>query len=58
MMIGGATASPTFSGLAPLFAGLYQVNVQVPDSAATGDAVQVTLQIGGAISNTVTMAVQ
>jgi len=58
IMIGGAAASPTFSGLARLFAGLYQVNVQVPISAATGDAVQVTLRIGTAISNTVTMAVQ
>jgi uncharacterized protein (TIGR03437 family) len=56
--IGGVAASPTFSGLAPSFAGLYQVNVQVPDTAAAGDAVPVTLQIGAATSNTVTMAVQ
>jgi uncharacterized protein (TIGR03437 family) len=51
-----------FSGLAPGFVGLYQVNVQVPASAAVGDAV--SLQISnnpptGLIgSNAVTIAIQ
>jgi len=56
--IGGATAPVSFSGLAPGFVALYQVNVQVPDNAPTGSAVSVVLVIGGVISNTVTVAVQ
>jgi uncharacterized protein (TIGR03437 family) len=56
--IGGMPAPVTFSGLAPSFVGLYQVNVQVPDSAAPGSAVPVVLTIGSVTSNTVTIAVQ
>jgi uncharacterized protein (TIGR03437 family) len=47
-----------FSGLAPGFVGLYQVNVQVPQSAPTGNAVPVTLSMGGTTSNTVTVALE
>jgi uncharacterized protein (TIGR03437 family) len=56
--IGNVSANVVFSGLAPGFVGLYQVNVQVPDAAPAGDAVQLVLSIGGANSNTVTIAVQ
>ena len=56
--IGGVPAPVTFSGLAPSFVGLYQVNAQVPDSAAPGSAVPVALTIGSVTSNTVTIAVQ
>jgi uncharacterized protein (TIGR03437 family) len=38
--------------------GLYQVNAQIPQSAPTGNAVSVVLSIGGAISNTVTIAIE
>jgi uncharacterized protein (TIGR03437 family) len=55
--IGGIEVSPSFSGLSS-FVGLYQVNVQVPSNAATGDAVEVRITIGGNSSNTVTMAIQ
>ncbi len=55
--IGGASATVSFSGLAPGFVGLYQVNSQVPASAPTGNAVPVVVSIGGVTSNTVTMAV-
>ena len=58
LTIGGVTATPVFSGLAPLFVGLYQVNVQVPDAVPTGNAIQMVLTIGGVASNAVTMAVQ
>lgn len=34
--IGGQTAAVSFSGLAPGFAGLYQVNVTVPSNIGTG----------------------
>ncbi|MCZ6490231.1 MAG: hypothetical protein O7A06_06835, partial [Acidobacteria bacterium] len=56
--IGGITMEADFSGLAPAFFGLYQVNVQVPSNAPTGDAVEVVLTIGGVASNTVTIAVE
>ncbi len=56
--IGGVPAMVSFSGLAPGFAGLYQVNVQVAENAPTGDAVELVLTIGGVTSNTVTIAVQ
>jgi uncharacterized protein (TIGR03437 family) len=48
--IGGVPISPSFSGLAPGFAGLYQVNAQVPAGAATGDDVpfSVAMPNGGA----------
>jgi uncharacterized protein (TIGR03437 family) len=51
-------ATVSFSGLAPGFFGLYQVNVQVPQNAPVGSAVSVVLTIGGIGSNTVTIAVQ
>ncbi len=56
--IGGAPASVSFYGLAPGYAGLYQVNVQVPAGSAKGNMVPVSILIGGAASNTVTLAVQ
>ena len=56
--IGGVPAPFGFSGLAPGFVGLYQVNVQVPDNAPSGVAVPVVMTSGGASSNTVTIAVQ
>ena len=58
MTIGGATALVSFSGLTPGAVGVYQVNVQVPADAPAGDAVPLTLSIGGVTSNTVTIAVQ
>ena len=37
--IGSGTALVSFAGLAPNFAGLYQVNVTIPAGVASGDAV-------------------
>jgi minor extracellular serine protease Vpr len=45
--LGGASATVAFSGLAPGFVGLYQINVQVPLAAPTG-AQTLKLSIGGA----------
>jgi uncharacterized protein (TIGR03437 family) len=57
--IGGVTApAPSFSGLTPTLAGLYQVNVAVPAGIATGDAVPVTLSVAGQSSPPVTIAVR
>jgi uncharacterized protein (TIGR03437 family) len=58
VMIGGAPADVSFSGLAPGYVGLYQVNAQVPAGSAVGPAVPVMISIGGVESNTVTIAVQ
>jgi uncharacterized protein (TIGR03437 family) len=55
---GGAPAPASFSGLAPGFVGLYQVNVQVPANAPSGNAVTLTISVGGVTSNAVTIAVQ
>jgi uncharacterized protein (TIGR03437 family) len=56
--IGGQPAQVWFSGLAPGSVGLYQVNAQVPAGVASGAAVPVVVSIGGATSNTVTIAVK
>jgi uncharacterized protein (TIGR03437 family) len=56
--IGGLAANVQFSGLAPGYVGLYQVNAQVPAGSATGSAVPVVISMNGVTSNTVTMAVE
>lgn len=56
--IGGIQVSAIFSGLAPGFAGLFQVNAPVPANAPTGNAVPIRVLMGGQASNTVTIAIQ
>lgn len=56
--IGGVAAEVLFSGLAPGFAGLNQVNVRVPAGVAAGAEVPVVLMVSGQTSNTVTIAIQ
>jgi uncharacterized protein (TIGR03437 family) len=56
--IGNAPAKVQFSGLAPGYAGIYQVNAEVPKEASRGVAVDVIISMGEATSNTVTIAVQ
>jgi uncharacterized protein (TIGR03437 family) len=56
--IGGEAARVSFAGLAPGFVGLYQVNMEVPQSAPRGGSVAVAVRIGGADSNAVTIAVE
>jgi uncharacterized protein (TIGR03437 family) len=59
--IGGAVVPPgnvQFSGLAPYYPALYQINVLVPQSAQTGSAVPISLQIGGATTPAATIPVQ
>jgi uncharacterized protein (TIGR03437 family) len=47
--INGTTATVAFQGLAPGFAGLYQVNIQIPSGLTAGDN---SLDIGGPDSYT------
>jgi uncharacterized protein (TIGR03437 family) len=56
--IGGLDAKVLFSGLAPEYAGLYQVNTVVPSGVAPGQSVPVVVNLGGAQSPPVTIAVQ
>ena len=55
--IGGVNAPVSFSGLAPGFAGLYQINVTVPSNIGIG-AQPVTLSIGGQAAKTSGVTVQ
>jgi uncharacterized protein (TIGR03437 family) len=58
-MVGGvASQNVSFSGLAPGFVGLYQVNAQVPPGVQTSGAAPVTITIGGITSNIVTIAIK
>ena len=45
MLIGGIAAEVLFSGLAPGFAGLYQVNVTVPANVTAGPAIPVRVSV-------------
>ena len=55
--LNGSQVEVQFSGLAPGFPGLYQVNVLVPAGITRGNAVPLQLSIGGAPSNPVTVAI-
>jgi uncharacterized protein (TIGR03437 family) len=56
--IGGVNAPVQFSGMAPGFVGLWQINAVVPQSVTPGSAVSLVVSAGGVTSNTVTIAVQ
>lgn len=56
--IGGQAAQVSFSGLAPGYAGLYQVNAVVPAGITVGNAVPVVLSVAGQTSPPATIAVQ
>jgi uncharacterized protein (TIGR03437 family) len=53
----GLPAMAVFSGFAPGYAGLDQVDAQVPTNAPAGDAVRLRISIGNAVSDIVTIAV-
>ena len=55
--IGGAVVNPDFVGLSPTSAGLYQINVQIPEQAPKG-TVNLTLAFGDSTSNPVQIAIQ
>jgi uncharacterized protein (TIGR03437 family) len=55
--IGGVAANVKFSGIAPGFSGLYQINVEIPAGIQTGDDVPVTVAMPGSAVDTATIAV-
>jgi len=55
--IGDVDVVLSFSGLAPGFVGLYQVNVGIPSNAPIGVRIPLSISIGGMQSNVVTIAV-
>jgi uncharacterized protein (TIGR03437 family) len=56
--VGGIDAPVKFSGLAPGYAGLYQVNAVVPSGLAAGPGVPVVVIVAGASSAPVTVAIK
>jgi uncharacterized protein (TIGR03437 family) len=55
--IGGVQAPVSFSGLAPGFVGLYQVNVLIPEGVPAGKQ-PLSISLGGATSNTVSIGIR
>ncbi|MCB1018425.1 MAG: hypothetical protein KDC27_00785 [Acidobacteria bacterium] len=58
--VGSKIAAVQYSGLAPGFVGLWQVNVQIPsgDDVILGDQVAVRFTLGSRLSNEVTIAIR
>lgn len=56
--IGGKAATVYFSGLAPGFVGLWQLNVQVPHDAPSGASIEVVINFGGKTANRLTIAIE
>ena len=57
--IGGQPARVPFCGLSPEFVGVNQVNVEIPPNAPLGDAIPVSIEIGGVTGDPVaTIAVR
>jgi uncharacterized protein (TIGR03437 family) len=56
--IGGAPAPVDFAGLAPGFVGLGQINVTVPDEAASGAAIPLIIEIAGQKSQPATISIR
>jgi len=56
--IGSAFGEILFSGLAPTYAGLWQLNVRIPTDITPGNAVGVRVVINGATSNLFTIAIK
>jgi uncharacterized protein (TIGR03437 family) len=57
VQIGGLPAEVTFSGLAPGFTGLYQINAVVPNGVAAGGQT-LSLSLNGARANDVRIAIR
>jgi uncharacterized protein (TIGR03437 family) len=59
VLFGGVAGVVEFSGLAPQFVGVNQLNVQVPSGVTAGSAVPLQIQVNGvSSSNQVVVAIQ
>jgi uncharacterized protein (TIGR03437 family) len=56
--IGSMFGDVQFSGLAPNFVGLWQINVRIPEGVISGDNVPLRVVIRGTGSNIATLAIQ
>lgn len=56
--IDGITVTPDYAGLSGCCVGLNQMNFQLPASVRSGTDIPLTISIGDAVSNTVTIAIQ
>jgi uncharacterized protein (TIGR03437 family) len=57
VLVGGQPATVAFSGLAPSFVGLWQINVTIPAAVTPGNAVPVQIIQGTAASNAANVAI-
>jgi len=57
VQIAGRDGEVSFAGLAPGFAGLYQLNVRIPPGTAPASDVPVVVNVAGVSSNSVTIPV-
>jgi uncharacterized protein (TIGR03437 family) len=55
--IGGQSATVIFAGIAPGYAGLYQVDVQIPSSVTAGDEVLLEVSMPGSQTDSATIAI-
>ena len=55
--VGGVTAKVIFSGLAPGYNGLYQVDFQIPSNAPTGDSVPLQISMPASVVDSATIAI-
>jgi uncharacterized protein (TIGR03437 family) len=58
VIVGGLPAKVFFSGLEPGTVGVYRIDALVPAAAPAGSAVPVVVSVGGATSNSASIAVQ
>lgn len=58
VFLGGIEAEVLFSGLAPGFAGVYQINVRIPSDIDAGASVDLRIESAGASSLTVSLSVE
>ncbi|HLA38636.1 MAG TPA: hypothetical protein VJ417_01495 [Candidatus Glassbacteria bacterium] len=58
VLIGGAHAQVSFSGLAPGYPGVYQINVEVPSDTYSGSAVPLVIRLGNLAADTATISVE